>query len=314
MLVRVQSTFSGEREVTSGVPQGSILGPLLFNLYTDDIDTIHSKDLSLYKFADDMKLYNIYDPTMTSSTQTPLQSGLNNVHTWCVENELPLNLNKCSVVYFGVNNPRVFYNIAGHRLVSKSCERDLGVLFDEHLNFSPHIDQVVRRARRMVGLLLHTFQSRSSAVILSVYKSMIRPLLEYGSVAWNPYLIKHINQLESVQRMVTKRIAGYSSLRYEDRLTSLHLSTLSCRRQYLDLVEIYKVIHGYSFSTIQYLFLNSNTRGHSFRLREDMFRLNMRKFALFTRAVRLWNSLPSNIVAAKSFGSFKYKLRVHLHV
>jgi hypothetical protein len=143
---------------------------------------------------------------------------------------------------------------------------------------------------------------------------MIRPILEYACVVWNPFLLKQIKQIESVQRLVTKRVCGYSSLSYDERLRLLHLPTLSCRRQYFDLVEIYKIIHSYSFTTLKCKFLNRSSRGHSFRIWQDRFKRNTRKSALIIRAARHWNMLPSSIVDAKTLSSFKYKLRQHLNV
>ena len=113
---------------------------------------------------------------------------------------------------------------------------------------------------------------------------------------------------------MTKRVCGYSSLSYDERLRLLHLPTLSCRRQYFDLVEIYKIIHLYSFTTLKCKFFNRSSRGHSFRIWQDRFKRNTRKSALFIRAARHWNMLLSSIVDAKTLSSFKYKLRQHLNV
>jgi hypothetical protein len=143
---------------------------------------------------------------------------------------------------------------------------------------------------------------------------MIRPILEYACVVWNPYLINQISKIESVQRYVTKRINGYSFMSYTERLTALRLPTLSSRREYFDLLEIYKIIRGLTFTSFPVTFTNHSSRGHSFRLRESKFKRNIRKSALFTRAVRQWNLLPSHIVGSITLSSFKLKLQQHLNV
>jgi hypothetical protein len=165
--VVINQCSSATRSVTSGVPQGSILGPILFLLYTDDVDKQIQEPIKLFKFADDMKLCHIFNKQSISETaHDPLQESLISLHNWCTENCLPLNLSKCSVVHFGSTNPRLNYFIEQQQLVSHSTERDLGVIFDERVTFQPHIDNVVKRARRLAGMMFHSFQSRSAYVIL----------------------------------------------------------------------------------------------------------------------------------------------------
>lgn len=310
--VVIENHYSNPRKVTSGVPQGSILGPILFLLYSDDVDKTIEGSVKMYKFADDMKICHTFSPKCaTKDAHNLLQKCLTNLSIWCNDNCLPLNLTKCSIVHFGLTNPRFTYQIDQHVLASHSTERDLGVIFDERLNFQPHIDNIVNKARRLTGLMLHSFQSRSENVILPLYKTLIRPILEYASVAWNPYLIKQVKQIESVQRYITKRIIGYSLMSYDDRLSALKLPCLSNRREYFDLVEMYKVINGLTFVTSRrnFSFLKRGTRGHSSRIRQEKFKQNVRKSALFIRAVNRWNSLPSTVVEAKNVISFKTSLR-----
>ncbi|MDE1816823.1 MAG: reverse transcriptase family protein, partial [Thaumarchaeota archaeon] len=313
--VVLNNSCSTLRNVTSGVPQGSILGPILFLLYSDDVDRIIHSPIRMYKFADDMKLCHIFDPkSATEDSRNHLQKCLNNLSQWCNENCLPLNLNKCSIVHFGSTNPRYSYHVDQRVLTVHSTERDLGVIFDERLNFQSQIDNIVNRARRLAGLMLYSFQSRSEMVILPLYKTMVRPLLEYASVVWNPYLSKQIKKVESVQRYVTKRISGYSLLSYEERMSSLRLPRLSSRREYFDLVEMYKVMNGLTFVDGKRVpsYLRRGTRGHSMRIRPEKFKCNVRKSALFVRAVNQWNTLPSAVVEANSLSLFKCNLRKSL--
>ena len=221
---------------------------------------------------------------------------------------------KCCIVQYGRTNPIRRYSINAYELANRTCERDLGVVFDNRLSFQSHIDYITTKARRLVGLMLHSFSSRSASVILPVYKTMIRPILEYASSVWSPYLLKQIKQLKSIQRYVTKRVHGCFSFTYSQRLSALQLSSLLDRRAYFDLLEVYKIINGFSEASVQVNFANSNTRGHSFRLYQCKFKLDIRKFALFVRVSNSWNKLPAEIAETKQLTLFKLRLRRHLQI
>ena len=313
MSVRIQTQNSTPRLVTSGIPQGSILGPLLFLLYTDDVDQILEPSVSMYKFADDMKIYHLYDPKTATSEYKPLQNCLNKLDSWCTQNHLPLNYNKCCVVHFGRDNKRASYQIGQCVLASRPSERDLGVVIDERLSFQCQVDSVVNRARRLVALMLHAVRSRSVTVIMPLYKSLIRPLLEYACAVWNPHLLKQIKQLESVQRYVTKRITCLSTLPYVERLAALQLPSLSSRRDYFDILEMYKILRGATISDVKFTLSDRHSRGHALKLRPDKFKSNVRKSALFVRAVNKWNALPPKVVDAVTVSGFKLRLKQHLH-
>jgi Reverse transcriptase (RNA-dependent DNA polymerase) len=315
--VVIQQTRSTERKVTSGVPQGSILGPILFLLFTDDIDKIIIEPIVTYKFADDMKLCNVFDPKCTTSdAHDTLQRCINNLYRWCVENSLPLNLKKCSIVHFGSTNTRQPYYFELQQIETHSTERDLGVIFDEHISFQSHIDSIVNRARRLTCMMFRSFYSRSPSVIVPIYKTLIRPLLEYATAVWNPHQLKQVKQVESVQRYITKRILKYSNASYDERLRILHIPSLEARRKYFDLVEIYKVVNKLSFvdNNLSYSFVNRPSRGHVFRIRCCKYTRNVRKFALFVRAINAWNIIPSYIVNETQLPVFKRLLCTYLNL
>jgi len=262
-----------------------------------------------------MKLYYIFDPKkIATNAHKPLQQCVDSLYGWCRENSLPLNLKKCCIVHFGSNNPRNTYHFEHQEIAKHSLERDLGVIFDERLTFQTHIDSVVNRARRLISLMFRSFRARSDNVIIPIYKTMIRPQLEYASTVWNPYLLKHVKQIESVQRYVTKRLTNYSLLSYEERLLELKLPSLKIRRDYFDLLEMYKIIKKLSYAghNIDISFLNRLSRGHAFRIRPNNYRLNTRKSALFVRAVNAWNELPTQVASEPDLKRFKFLLRQHL--
>jgi len=221
---------------------------------------------------------------------------------------------KCCTLHFGRDNPHCRYYIDNEPLAERASERDLGVIFDAKICFDDLITGIVNKARRLAGYMFRSFRSRNSNVIIPIFKSLIRPILEYASPVWNPYLCKHIKLIESVQRYVTKRITGYSSLSYADRLKKLKLPSLQSRREYTDLLHLFKIVHGKCTvrCSTGLSFLRSNTRGHALRLQKPKFRLNIREGAFFVRNINIWNALPASVAECETFGSFKRRLRRHL--
>ena len=165
-------------------------------------------------------------------------------------------------------------------------------------------------------MMFRSFHSRSSFVIIPIYKTMIRPLLEYATVVWNPHQIKQVKQIESAQRYVTKRILNYSTVSYNERMRLLKLPPLQARRNYFDLVEIYKIINKLSFvdKNLSYSFKNRPSRGHVFRIRCCKYNRNSRKFALFVRAINAWNNIPAYVVNETKLPMFKRILCKHLNL
>jgi hypothetical protein len=300
--------------VTSGVPQGSVMGPLLFLLYTDDIDQVICEGVTIRKYADDIKLFCAYENQNSIAAHAALQSSLDGILRWSEENSLPLNLRKCCTMYFGTNNESTAYSIGQFSISITTCERDLGVLIDRRLKFDKHITNIIGKARLLVGQIFRSFASRSVNIIMPAFLVLVRPILEYASPVWNPSLLKHIKALESVQRRVTKRLLGLQHLPYEDRLRALGMSTLSARRNYLDLIELFKITHGLTKCGNVPRPVRSayTTRGHCYRLKQEKSKLNARRFSFFFRIVKSWNTLPSKLVDANSLSQFKSNLHRYM--
>ena len=321
LINRTQSVVIGlakseSRPVLSGVPQGSVLGPLLFVLYSDDIDKVIRPEVKIRKYADDIKLFCAYAKGDENVAQEAMQSTLVNVHRWSEVNGLPINISKSCCMYFGSKNRMAPYQLGHCTLAAKRSQRDLGVDVNDCVKFGDHIRRIVLKARSVTGRIFRCFTSRSPSVILPLFNVLVRPILEYASPVWNPSLVKHIKAVESVQRNVTKRLCGLQKLPYADRIRVLGISTLRARRDYLDLVEMYKLIHGYTICGHVPMPVHTvyAIRGHRYRLKQCRCILNSRRFSFFVRVVKLWNSLPEKIVDAKSLALFKSNLRRYMHV
>ena len=152
---------------------------------------------------------------------------------------MQFNASKCKVIHFGSKNPTSTYTMNGHTLEETFLERDLGIQISSNLKASQHCLQAYSNANRMLGLMKRTFVERSPVILTRVYKSMVRPHLEYSISAWNPHYRKDRELLEKVQHRFTRLFPGYARMPYEERLKRLELWTLEERRNRNDLVEVY---------------------------------------------------------------------------
>jgi len=238
---RVGQSLSSIIELTSGVVQGSVLGPLLFVLFINDITNLFSDNCKCKLFADDLKLYTVLE---TIEDCALLQSKLNELCDWCNRWQLTISYKKCNVMFVGSSSYNVNFNINNNVLEAVDKVKDLGVIVDASLTFSDHISQVVKRAFIRSNLICKCFISRNVDNLLQAFLVYVRPVLEYASCVWSPHYIGDIQKIESVQRRFTKRLPGYDTFDYKSRLTKLGIESLEMRRLRQDLIFTYKIVFG----------------------------------------------------------------------
>uniref|UniRef100_A0A803JLD2 Reverse transcriptase domain-containing protein n=1 Tax=Xenopus tropicalis TaxID=8364 RepID=A0A803JLD2_XENTR len=301
--VVVNGTFSNWTSVVSGVPQGSVLGPLLFNLFINDLEVGIESTVSI--FADDTKLCKTISSMQDAAA---LQSDLTKLENWAANWKMRFNVDKCKVMHFGRNNINANYLLNGSVLGASLMEKDLGVFVDNKLSNSRQCHSVATTANKVLSCIKKGIYSRDENIILPLYRSLVRPHLEYAVQFWAPVLKKDINELERVQRRATKLVKGMEGLNYEVRLSRLGLFSLEKRRLRGDMITLYKYIRGDYRQLGDVLFSHKNnqrTRGPPYRLEEQSFHLKQRRWFFTVRAVRLWNALPSDVVMADSVNAFK---------
>ena len=304
--VSVNKNLSDWRGVSSGVPQGSVLGPILFLIYINDLDLdLVSK---LGKFADDSKLCK---NVVTDSDSETLQHDLDNLHKWSQNWQMQFNIDKCSVIHMGHGNKHCTYKLGSHLLKSSERERDLGVIIDNSGKVSEQCNVAVKSANSILGIIRRHIKCKNKDIVVRLYKSLVRPKLEYCIQAWSPYLRKDIDMMERVQHRATKMINGLKNVSYETRLERTGLITLEKRRERGDLIEVFKLIKG--FENVDYTrFFNlvgsSRTRGHRYKIVKLRSKLDIRKHFFSQRVVNSWNNLPASVVEADSVNSFKNRL------
>ena len=217
-------------------------------------------------------------------------------------------------MHFGKNNCECQYSLGGKVLDDVQEERDLGVIVSADLKVSQQCAKVVKTASRVLGMISRTFTLKTKDVILRLYKSLVRPHLEYCIQAWKPHLQKDINLLESVQHRATKMITDMRNLSYEQRLSRCMLTTLETRRLRGDLIEVFKIMKGFDDLDYRDFFVISTnrSRGHSMKLFKVRFDTNCGKFMFSNRVIDEWNMLNDDIVSRNTVDVFKAKLDQYL--
>lgn len=305
--VRVGNQLSNSVNIISGVPQGSVLGPRLFNIYINDMHEACLYTI-LMLFADDAKLYALCPDDVSHAK---LVEDFERILAWFETNQLKVATDKCSVLHIGNNNPRRSIKIGANEVRSENYVRDLGVIISENLQMNKHHQHVISKASMMANLIYRTFISRSEDFLVSMFKTYVLPKLNYATLLYSPHVKQDIEDIETVQRNFLKRIPSMRYNSYEERLERAQLITLEERRVVDDLVFAYKCLHGQVNLSKDILTLshNTQTRSNGRKLKKDKFRTDIRKYFFTNRVVDIWNQLPKDIANAPTVGSFKTKLK-----
>lgn len=312
--VMVNSAESEDALVTSGIPQGSVLGPVLFVLYINDLPSVVTNQSRL--FADDTKVFTRSD--ITGATES-LQNDLTKLEEWSEQWQLKFHPQKCHVLKLGSKKSDGVYKMSGINemgettdLVLAECEfeKDLGVYIDNSLCFRQHVATSTTKANRMMGIIRRSFDFLTVSMFLYLFKALVRPVLEYGHSVWQPHHKMLCQEVENVQRRATKLLPCLQNKSYSERLATLDLPCLEHRRKRGDMIDTYKFLHKIYTATSPHLALSkpSVTRGNSLKLTKAHHRLNVRGNFFSARVVNLWNSLPDAVVTAPDVNSFKIKL------
>lgn len=245
--VRLGAIKSESFHITSGVPQGSHLGPLLFILFVNDLCGELKSFKSMY--ADDLKIFRVVSSALDCCA---LQADVEQVVDWCHRNGMEVNVQKCSVITFTrLFSPIVFsYTLRNCALERVSSVKDLGITLDTKLRFTEHISLVVAKAYAILGLVKRNTRDFNDVYCLkAIYVSLIRSILEYSVIVWSPYHATHINRIERVQkafvRFALRRLPWRDRMNlppYENRCALINLPTLATRRTYLQRLFVFDLL------------------------------------------------------------------------
>ena len=316
--ILVNGSKSDPQKVLSGVPQGSVLGPLLFLILIGDIDqTIVSSFLS--SFADDTRIGK--EISTIEDTQL-LQSDLNKVYEWALNNNMEFNSDKFEVIrYKGKKSHTLddtsYTSNIGNVIEEKSQLKDLGVILSNDATFKQHISQKVTSLKAKIGWVMRTFHTRDKQPMLTLWKQLIIFDHDYCSQAWSPSKTGEIQELELLQKAFVRKIKGMQGLSYWEQLRELNLYSLERRRERYMAIYTWKILEGHvpNIETTpiesQYHIRRgrcclipkvSNTAPVSIQ--------NIRLQSLSVRGPRIFNILPSHIraITGSNVDAFKKSL------
>ncbi len=312
--VLVEDVGSEWKEVYSGVPQGSILGPTLFIIYINDISQDLSEQTRLPLYADDAKCYrNI----KTVADQHILQNDLVVLTDWCTKWGMEFNNDKCKLLT--ITRKRNFnsftYNLGNDYVPMSEMEKDLGVIMHHKLMWRDHIFSKVNTANKILRLIKRTVRGISNKDVLKkLYIHMVRPHLEYACEVWSPHQEYLKDLIEAVQPRATRQMIKNKS--YMDRLNELKLLTLASQRKLLDLTFFFKCLHDQcDLNVLNYVDeVKSpyNLRNSELSYKPRFARTNVLKFSYFHRTAVAWNALPLFIRQSNSIELFKSRVFCHL--
>ena len=307
--------------ILSGVPQGTVLGPILFLLHINDI-ALCVTDSILRCLADDTRISrsigSAYDVIL-------LQKDLEKVIQWSENNNMTLHKDKFEYIchrYNKMNDLSELPFISEYFQYTVSSEislspvhqlRDLGVIVSSNLSWSPHIKVITDKARQKAAWVLSVFHTRSKDVMLTLYKSMVRSLLEYCCPLWNPAKICDIQELESVQKVFTSKISGMNELHYWERLHQLSLMSLQRRRERYIILHMWKILHNRTSNDVQVIFdyrprLGNQAKIPNISRNSTAANQTLYDCSFAVMGPRLWNCIPYNLNTISCLDTFKNKL------
>ena len=307
--VIVDGESSPKSHVRSGVPQGTVLGPLMFLIYINDIGLGINSSVRL--FADDSLVYRVVESELDAAA---LQCDLDRLCGWARDWHMVFNPAKCYVL--SITNKSVpirsVYTMFGHQLEQVEHHPYLGVELSKNLDWGPHINSIMPKAQRSLNFLRRNLHGCSIGTKDKAYRSLVRPILEYGAAAWDPYHSAHISRIESVQRRAARFVNGTQPTDRDSSVTNminaLGWRTLQERRLVARLTMMYKAVNLQTACYIPTYFqpvVAGRRASHGQQYSSPHVRVDVYKFSYFPRTFRSWNILPESAVISPDVDTFK---------
>ena len=309
--VLLEGISSKSHHVLSGVPQGSVLAPLLFLIYIKDITESITSTIRLY--ADDVLLYRVIS---NEADTICLQNDLFTLENWANTWQIKFNPSKC--IHVAITRKKTSikhcYQIHSQQIQQSNSAKYLGVVIDQHLTWKEHVNNICSKAIKAKAFLQRNLHQCPASVKSNCYTSLVRPILEYAAVVWSPHLQCQKNQIEKIQRsaarFVTNDFSYHSSV--TSMLTHLKWPSLEQRRNFLKLIMFYKILNDLVDVSITLAPLSTSTRGHNQRFVVPFARTDTYLNSFLPSTIKLWNSLPDSLIELDDINQFKEDLSLHL--
>ena len=309
--------FSEWVAVLSSVVQGSVLGGTLFDVFINDICKIVLNALVLL-FADDTKVAKI---VRNQEEAGQMQKTIDQLAEWADTWGMTFHADKCKIMHVGKNNPHCRYFMKGKQIGETTEEKDLGVWMEVTAKPGKQCAAAAKSANFTLGQIQRSFHFRTKKTLIPLYKTFVRPKLEFAVQAWSPWQEGDKKTLEKVQQRMIRMLSDVHGSSYEEKLKKVGLTTLTERRERGDAIETFKILNGFNKVEKEKWFkleeedsrpTRRNTRitdGKEHRranvLKEEAAKLEVRRNCFVVRAAKTWNSIPDEVKEKKSINAFK---------
>ena len=310
--VVVEGEVSSKCTVDSGVPQGTVLGPLLFLCHINDLPLSVSSQVRL--FADDCLLYREIN---SHSDHIALQEDLKSLECWAKQWGMKFNATKCYLmsIHRSKTPSTYLYSLNNHILQQMQDNPYLGAQISENLKWTTHINKVCNRANSILGFIRRNLKHSDRNFKETAYVSLVRSVLDYASVVWDPYTKKDIDKIEGIQRRAARFVMNDYSRRSSvtEMMRQLKWTPLAERRRTQRLTFFYKIIHDLVAVPADSLHIQRNQRNqrhaHSKSVKVISCTTDIYKNSFVPRTILDWNALPEETVNAKKVEEFKSALQ-----
>ena len=311
MQVVVDGETSKSAPVVSGVPQGTVLGPLLFLIYINDMPEAVSKGTFIRLFADDCLVYRLIT---SPKDQAILQKDLFSLQQWSEKWGMKFNPSKCQIMHIARTQTKTkFYELCGEFLSTVDSAKYLGIVISKDLDWHEQVCSVAKKANSALHLIARNLHNTSKSARSLAYTSIARPKLEYSATVWDPHTQKDSDILEKVNRraarVVYKKSFWDQDVSPTKLIKELGWKTLAERRQQQRLCMMFKINNKLvAVPPTQLIKPARILRGHSQKFQTIRTSCNTVKFSFYPRTIPEWNSLTEDIISAPSLDSFKNRL------